>query len=47
MMLEWAADTTTAIHLAFLPTDANVDRGLQNLEFVLQEMHMVLMVHES
>ena len=39
MMLEWAAEqateiTTTAIDLEFLPTDANEDRGVQNLEFV-------------
>ena len=39
MMSEWAAEqtteiTTTAIDLEFLPTDTNVDRGVQNLEFV-------------
>ena len=39
MMLEWAAEqateiTTTALDLEFLPTDTNVDRGVQNLEFV-------------
>ena len=44
MMLEWAAEqpteiTTTAIDLEFLPTDTNEDRGVQNLEFVLQQMH--------
>ena len=48
MMLEWAAEqpteiTTTAIDLEFLPTDTNVDRGVQNLEFVLQQMHTALM----
>ena len=48
MMLEWAAEqpteiTTTAIDLDFLPTDANVDRGMQNLEFVLQQMQTALM----
>ena len=47
MMLEWAAEqateiTTTAIDLEFLPTDTNVDRGVQNLEFVLQQMHTAL-----
>ena len=47
MMLEWAAEqpteiTTTAIDLEFLPTDPNEDRGLQNLEFVLQQMHTSL-----
>ena len=44
MMLEWAAEqpteiTTTAIDLEFLPTDANDDRGVQNLEFVLHSTH--------
>ena len=44
MMLEWAAEqateiTTTAIELEFLPTDTNEDRGVQNLEFVSQQMH--------
>ena len=45
--LEWAAEqpteiTTTAIDLEFLPTDANADRGVQNLEFVVQQMHTAL-----
>ena len=48
MMLEWAAEqpkeiTMTAIDLEFLPTDAKKDRGVQNLEFVLQQMHTALM----
>ena len=48
MMLEWAVEqatviTTTAIDLEFLPTDTNEDRGVQNLEFVLQQMHAALM----
>ena len=52
MMLEWAAEqpteiTTTAIDLEFLPTDANKDRGVQNLEFVLQQMHTALMAITS
>ena len=39
MMLEWAAEqtveiTTTAIDHEFLPSETNVDRGVQNLEFV-------------
>ena len=43
MMLEWAAKqateiTTTAIDLEFLPTDANEDRGVHYLEFVLQQI---------
>ena len=45
--MEWAAEqpteiTTTAIDLEFLPTDTNEDRGVQNLEFVLQQMHTAL-----
>ena len=32
----------TAIDLEFLPTDANKDRGVQYLEFVLQQMHKAL-----
>ena len=52
MMLGWAAEqateiTTTAIDLVFLPTDTNVDRGVQNLEFVLQLMHTALMALTS
>ena len=52
MMLEWAAKqptevTTTAIDLEFLPTDTNEDRGVQNLEFVLQQMHTALMALTS
>ena len=47
MMLEWATEqpteiTTTAIDIEFLPTDTNEDRGVQNLEFVLQQMHTEL-----
>ena len=55
MMLEWAAEqpteiTTTAIDLEFLPTDTNEFRGVQNLEFVVQQMHTALMaltIHEA
>ena len=48
MMLEWASDQTTeitktAIDLEFLPTDMNEGRGVQNLEFILQQMHTMLM----
>ena len=48
MILEWAAEqpteiTTTAIDLEFLLTDKNEDRGVQNLEFVMQQMHTALM----
>ena len=51
-MLEWAAEqpteiTTTAIDLVFLPTDMNVDRGVENLEFVVQQMHTALMALAS
>ena len=47
MMLEWAAEqpteiTTTEIDLEFLPTDTSEDRGVQNLEFVLQQMDTAL-----
>ena len=52
MLLEWAAEqpteiTTTAIDLEFLPTDTNDDRGVQNLEFVLQQMHTALLALTS
>ena len=52
MMLEWAAEqpteiTTAAIDLEFLPTDTNEDRGVQNLEFVLQQMHTAPMALTS
>ena len=50
----WAAEqateiTTTAVNLESFPTDTKVDRGVQNLEFVLQQMHtasMTLTSHE-
>ena len=47
MMLEWAADQTTEISTKlidreFLPTATNQERGVQNLEFVLQQMHTAL-----
>ena len=35
--------TTTAIDLLFLPSETNVDKGVQHLEFVLQQMHMTFM----
>ena len=52
MILEWAAEqptevTTTAIDLEFLPTVTNAERGVQNLEFVLQQMHAALMALTS
>ena len=52
MMLEWAAEqsteiTTTAIDLEFLPTDANKDKGVRNLEFMLQQMHTALIALTS
>ena len=52
MMLEWAAEqateiTATAIDLEFLPSGTNVDRGVLNLEFVLQQMHTALMALTS
>ena len=41
MMLEWAAEqpteiTTIAVDLEYEPTNTNEDRGVQNLEFILQ-----------
>ena len=52
MMLEWSAEQSTeitqeAIDLEILPTMTNVDRGVQNLEFVLQQMHTALMALTS
>ena len=52
MMLEWSAEQATeitqeAIDLEILPTMTNVDRGVQNLEFVLQQMHTALMALTS
>ena len=51
-MSEWAAEqtveiTTRAIDLEFLPSETNVDRGVQNMEFVLQQMHTALMALTS
>ena len=44
MMLEWSAEqagaiTTGLVDLEFLSTSTNQERGVQNLEFVLQQMH--------
>ena len=52
MMLEWAAEqpteiTTAAIDLEFLPAVTNVERGVQNLGFVLQQMHTALVALSS
>ena len=52
LMLEWAAEqgteiTREAIDLEFLPRNSNVERGAQNLEFVLQQMHTALMALTS
>ena len=52
MMLEWAAEQPTeimktAIDLEYLPMDTNEDRGVQNLEFVLQQMHTAIMALTS
>ena len=51
MMLERAAEqlteiTTTAIDLEFLPTDTKTE-GVQNLEFVLQQIHTAFMALTS
>ena len=47
MMVDWSAEqateiTTTAIDPEFLPTVTNVERGVQNLESVLQQMRTAL-----
>ena len=52
MMLQWAADQTTEItteliNREFLLTAKNQKRGVQNLEFVLQQMHTALMALTS
>ena len=52
IMLAWSAEqaaeiTTKLIDLEFLPSEANVDRGLKTLEFVLQQMHRALMALTS
>ena len=55
MMLEWAAEQPTEISTEFvdrefLPIMKNQERGVQNLEFVLQQMHTALMaltIHEA
>ena len=52
MMLEWAAEqameiTTELFDNQFLPTASNQERGVQNLEFVLQQMHTALMALTS
>ena len=49
MMLEWAAEQTTeiVINCEFLPTETNQERGVQNLEFVLQHMHTALVALTS
>ena len=46
-MLEWPAEQVTdvtqeLIDVEFLPPSTNVERGVQNLEFVLQQMHTAL-----
>ena len=47
MMLEWAAEQTTditteLIDRELLPAATNQERGVQNLEFLLQQMHAAL-----
>ena len=51
-VLEWAAEQTTEItteliNREFLPTATNQERGVQNLEFVLEQMHTALMALTS
>ena len=50
--MDWAAEqsteiTTELINREFLPTVTNQERGVQNLEFVLQQMHTSLMTLTS
>ena len=45
---EWAVEqtieiTTTPVDLEFLPSETDVDRGVRNLEFVLQKVHTRVM----
>ena len=52
MMLERAAEhateiTTELFNREFLPTATNQERGVRNLEFVLQQMHTALMALTS
>ena len=52
MMLEWAVEqatevTTALINVEFLPTATNQERRVQNLEFVLQQMHTALLALTS
>ena len=52
MMLEWAAEhtreiTTELINREFLLTATNQERGVQNLEFVLQQMFAALVTLTS
>ena len=52
MILEWSAEQTTEIatgliNRELLPTATNQERGVQNLEFVLQQMHTALMALTS
>ena len=52
MVLQWAAEqgtgiTRAAIDIEFLPTCTNTERRVQNLEFVLQQMHTALMALTS
>ena len=52
MMLKWTAEQTTEstaelINREFLPTATNQERGAQNLEFVLQQMHAAVMALTS
>ena len=48
MMLGWAAEQTTEIATVnFLPTATNQERGVQNLDFVQQQMHTALVALTS
>ena len=52
MMLEWSAEhaaeiTRELIDLEFLLASTNVERGVHNLDFVLQQMHTTLVTSTS
>ena len=48
MMLEQTTEIATElINREFLPTATNQERGVQNVEFVLQQIHRALMALTS
>ena len=52
VMMEWSAEqareiTRELIDLEFLPASINMERGVRNLDFVLQQMHTARMALTS